>query len=68
MDYETRLDMIVMHAWKTWTNNGLNMDVDDRYQTTKSIQDAANNAYTDNITDEQWLKVTLQYVGYKKED
>ena len=68
MDYEARLDMIVMHAWETWTNNGLNMDVDDRYQTTKSIQDAANNAYTDNITDEQWLEFTLKYVGYKKED
>jgi hypothetical protein len=60
MDYEARRDMIVTHAWETWTKNGLGLDDDDREQTTKSVQDAVNNTYTDDMTDTEWLAATLK--------
>jgi hypothetical protein len=66
MDYETRRDMIVTHAWETWTKNGLGLDDEDRWQTTKSVQDAVNNAYTDDITDSAWLEATLKLLGHQK--
>jgi hypothetical protein len=60
LSYETRLDMIVMHAWETWTKNGLGMDKDQWTETTKTVQDKANNAYHDGITDTAWLAETLK--------
>jgi hypothetical protein len=59
MNYETRLEMISMHVWEKWTNNGLNLDEDDRLQTIKSAQDAACNAYHFLMSDQQWLDATL---------
>ena len=58
--YEQRRDTIVTHAWETWTNNGLNLDAEDREQTTKTVQDAANNTYVDGISDTKWLAATLK--------
>jgi len=57
--YENRRDMIVTHAWVRWTKNGLGLDAEDREQTTKTVQDAANNTYTDDISDSAWLHATL---------
>lgn len=57
--YETRRDTIVTHAWETWTKNGLGLDDEGREQTTKTVQDAANNAYFENIGDIDWLAATL---------
>lgn len=59
MDYETRRDMIVTHAWETWTKNGLGLDAEDREETAKTVKDAANNAYHDEINDVAWLHATL---------
>ncbi len=59
MDYETRRDMIVTHAWETWTNNGLGLDDEMRSETTKTVQDATSNAYTDDLDDSAWLAATL---------
>ena len=59
LNYETRLDTIVTHAWETWTKNGLGLDADDREETTKTVQDAATNAYQDDMTDSEWLVATL---------
>lgn len=64
-DYETRRDMITTHAWETWTKNGLGLDEDDRAQTTKSVQDAVNNAYIDDISDSDWLAATLKRLGHQ---
>ena len=58
-EYEKRRDTIVTHAWERWTKNGLNLDTEDRDQTTKTVQDAANNAYVPGMNDSAWLHATL---------
>jgi membrane-associated HD superfamily phosphohydrolase len=60
LSHETRRDMIVTHAWETWTKNGLNMDKDQWAETTKTVQDKVDNAYHDGITDTDWLAATLK--------
>jgi hypothetical protein len=60
MDYDTRRDMIVTHAWETWTKNGLGLDERERLQTAKSVQDAVQNVYTEDMSDMQWLAATLR--------
>ena len=57
--YEARRDMIVTHAWEQWTKNGLGLDNEDRAETEKTVQDAVNNTYTDEISDTEWLAATL---------
>ena len=57
--YEQRRDMIVTNAWETWTKNGLGLDAEMRAETEKTVADAANNTYYDDITDEAWLAATL---------
>ena len=61
--YDTRLNTIVTHAWETWTKNGLFLDEDEREETTKTVQDAANNAYFEGISDIDWLAATLNHLG-----
>jgi hypothetical protein len=58
-EWETRHEMIASHAWKTWTNNGLNLDDDERWQTGRHAQDASNDAYIDGMSDQEWLDATL---------
>jgi hypothetical protein len=65
LDYETRHDMIVTHAWERWTKNGLGLDEEMREQTTKSVQDAATNTYCEGMSDIEWLDATLQRLGHK---
>ncbi len=60
MNYHTRRDMIVTHAWETWTKNGLGLDEDQRRETEETIRDAVNNTYTDDISDLEWLADTLE--------
>lgn len=57
--YEDRRDMIATHAWEKWTKNGLNLDDEMRQETEKTVQDAVNNTYTDDISDTDWLAATL---------
>ena len=64
LSYEDRRDMIVTHAWETWTKNGLNMDEDMRRETEKSVGDAVNNTYVEDITDTDWLAATLKRLGH----
>ena len=63
MDWGTRHAMIASHAWETWTNNGLNLDDEDRWQTGRHAQDASNNAYFDGMSDQEWLDATLKSLG-----
>ena len=58
--WENRFDAIVVHAWEAWTKNGLGLDQDDIEQTVKTVQDAANNAWLDGMTDCQWLTETMR--------
>jgi hypothetical protein len=60
LDYETRRDMVVTHAWEIWTKNGLGLDHEDREETTKTVQDAVNNTYTDEISDSDWLAAAVK--------
>jgi hypothetical protein len=62
MDYETRLEMISMHVWEKWTNNGLNLDEDERWQTGRHAQDASNDSYLDGMSDQEWLDATLNHL------
>lgn len=59
-DYDARRATIAMHAWETWTENGLGLDTDGCIQTGKTVCDAANNAYVDGIDDLDWLAATLR--------
>jgi len=60
-DFNPRLEMISARAWKIWTNNGQDLDDDMRYQTRRTADDIANNAYgSDDMTDQEWLDATLQ--------
>jgi len=59
LNYETRRDMIVTHAWERWTKNGLWMNEEAREETAKIVKDTVNNYYHDDITDAQWLAATL---------
>ncbi len=61
--YETRRDMIVTHAWEKWTKNGLGLDDEAREETAKTVRDAANNTYTDELDDIEWLTATLARLG-----
>lgn len=63
LTYEQRCDMIVTNAWETWTKNGLGLDSEDRDRTTKTVQDAVNNTYSDDISDKDWLAATLDRLG-----
>jgi hypothetical protein len=57
--YEDRFDTVVTHVWESWTNNGLGLDDDMNYQTVRSVQDAATNAYLDGISDTDWYARAL---------
>jgi hypothetical protein len=59
LDYETRLAIIAARAWENWTNNGLDLDDETRFQTSRTAQDVACNAFGDGYTDEEWLSATL---------
>lgn len=59
LTYDQRRDMIVTNAWETWTKNGLGLDAEMRAETERTVQDAVNNTYQDDITDEGWLAATL---------
>lgn len=62
-DYESRRDTITMHAWETWTKNGLRMDAEMRAETEKSVRDAVNNCYVEGISNADWLAATLKRLG-----
>lgn len=63
MEYETRRDKIVTHAWETWTKNGLWLAAEDRAETKKTVQDAVNNSYVEGANDFAWLAATLKRLG-----
>jgi len=63
MTWENRHETIAARAWETWTRNGKNMDEHDLYQTRRHANDAANNAYLENMTNKEWLNATLRALG-----
>jgi len=63
-DFDHRRDTIVTNAWERWTNNGLNLDDEDRSETEKTVRDAANNTYVEGIGDLDWLAATLKRLGH----
>jgi hypothetical protein len=65
LDYDTRLDLVVTHAWETWTKNGMGYDDDMIDQTAKTVQDTANNSYIDEMTNMEWLAATLKALGVR---
>jgi hypothetical protein len=58
-----RRDIIVVFAWQVWTKNGLDLDADQRRETVKVVQDAAQNTYFDGISTPEWLTATLAQLG-----
>jgi hypothetical protein len=65
MTHEQRRDTIVTHAWEKWTRNGIYLDDEARRATEKSVRDATNNSYVDDITDTEWLEATLSLLDYR---
>jgi hypothetical protein len=65
MTLEQRFDTIVVHAWEAWTKNGFGLDDEAREETTKTVRDAVNNEYCDDLTDSEWLAATLKRLGVK---
>jgi hypothetical protein len=60
LTYKQRRDMIVTHAWETWTQNGLKLDSDMKRETAKTVRNKTINSYYDGISDIEWLKATLK--------
>jgi hypothetical protein len=60
-DFEPRLAMIAEKVWSIWTCDGRGLDEDMVYQTKRSAQDAANNAYLDDMSDEDWTFAACMY-------
>jgi hypothetical protein len=60
-----RLTAIVSHTWKAMVENGAPSDLltEDAAEISCTIQDAANNTYTDAATDEEWLRATLKQLN-----
>ena len=67
LDYETRRDTVVTHAWEHWTRNGLRLDTEARRDTEKTVQDAARRAYADGMSDTAWLTATLDVLSREAE-
>ena len=62
LSHERRHNMVAVHAWETWTKNGIGLDEDMREQTAKTVRDAVNNTWVDGISDGDWLAATLKYL------
>ncbi len=59
IDQEERFNAIVGVIWAAWTDNGLDMDKDERHETYKAVQDAANSTWVDGMQDAEWIEATL---------
>jgi len=57
--WENNFDTVVTHVWETWTKNGLGLDDDELEQTIKTVQDAVNNEWLENISQENWYRAAL---------
>jgi hypothetical protein len=59
MNWDLRCEAVVQAAWKTWTNNGQNMNKETREETIRSVREAAINAWIDRMDDGAWVAATL---------
>lgn len=64
MSYETDRDAVTTAVWEIWTQNGLNMDFDDREETGKTASDAVANSYVDGISIVDWQAAALIRLGH----
>jgi hypothetical protein len=55
-----RIDMITMHAWEAWTQNGLYLDEEEKYQIERVVRDVVKSIYYDGIDDLKWLDMTVR--------
>jgi len=60
MNWDLRCEGVVLAAWKTWTNNGQNMNKETREETIRTVREAAINAWIDRMDDGAWLAATLK--------
>jgi hypothetical protein len=67
MAFETDYDAVTLAAWETWTNNGLNMDEEDRKEALQQVRDAATNSWVDGMSEIEWLRATLNRLGVDQE-
>jgi hypothetical protein len=61
-DFETRLKDVSHAAWLVRTANGLGLDDFELEQTSKSVMDAANNAYVEGIFDKDWRTQLMDWI------
>jgi hypothetical protein len=57
--YEDRANTVAVHVWERWTNNGGNIDRDRWDETMKTVRDAVENTYTDDLDDGQWYDAAI---------
>jgi hypothetical protein len=60
-----RLATIFSRTWTAMVENGAPSDLtgEDAAEISCTIEDAANNTYTDDATDEEWLRATLKQLN-----
>jgi hypothetical protein len=63
-NFDRDYDAMVVAVWETWTGNGRGLDADDIAQTTKSVQDAVNNAWLDGASIDAWRAFALKLLGH----
>jgi hypothetical protein len=58
-----RLTAIISRTWKAMVENGAPPDPEDPAEISYAIEDAATNTYTDDATDEEWLRAILKQLN-----
>ncbi len=61
--YGPRRDRMIGYAWKKWTHNGLGLDVKDRAEAKRTVEDAVNSTFVDGVSDGDWLAATMKRLG-----
>jgi hypothetical protein len=56
------IDMITMHAWEAWTNNGLHLDGEGKRKTERLVQDVVKTVYYDGIDNLEWLDTAVRWL------
>lgn len=61
--FKIRANTITVHAWETWTKNGLNLLIDDRELTAHVVKVVVFKSYRAWMSDADWLAATLKHLG-----
>lgn len=63
-----RRDIIIARALDRWTQDDLNVDDEWRRAAVRKVRDAVDNTYRWWISDEDWLKATMEWLHDGRRD